>query len=90
MENKMQVFTNEEFGELHVRVLDNGEIEINLEDSARGLGFTRIANSGNEVVRWERVNGYLAEFGLMPTSGHDTYIPEHIFYRLAMKAKNAA
>lgn len=65
---------------------------LNVEDVARGLGFTRTAASGNEVVRWERVNGYLSEFGFMPTSGHDVkagdYIPENIFYRLAMKASN--
>ena len=52
---------------------------------ARGLGFTRIATSGNEVVRWERVEGYLKELGV-PTCGHDAYIPENIFYRLACAA----
>lgn len=60
---------------------------LNLEDVARGLGFTRIAESGNEVVRWERVDGYLRDLGV-PTCGHDGFIPENIFYRLAMKAKN--
>lgn len=86
---------------------ENGVAYLNLEQAARGLGFTRIAASGNEVVRWERVNGYLRDFGFMPTSGHgdsqqvgegvfDTrgerhaYIPENIFYRLAMKAKSEA
>ncbi len=52
------------------------------------MGFTQRAASGNEVVRWERVNKYLTDFGIIPTSG-DGYIPENIFYRLAMKAKNA-
>lgn len=65
----------------------DGTAYLNLEAVARGLGFTRIAASGNEVVRWERVDGYLQELGV-PTSGHDDYIPENIFYRLAMKAKN--
>lgn len=67
----------------------DGIVYLRLETVARGLGFTRIADSGNEVVRWERVEKYLAEFGV-PTCGHDDYIPENIFYRLAMKAKNAA
>lgn len=67
----------------------NGVAYLNLEAVARGLGFTRIAASGNEVVRWERVEGYLSEIGV-PTCGHDDYIPENIFYRLAMKAKNEA
>jgi prophage antirepressor-like protein len=67
----------------------NGTAQLNLEDVARGLGFTQIATSGNEVVRWERVNKYLSDFGFVPTSG-DEFIPENIFYRLAMKAKNTA
>lgn len=68
--------------------IDNSGIaQLNLEDVSRGLGFTRIAESGNEVVRWERVDGYLNDLGV-PTCGHDVFIPENIFYRLAMKAKN--
>lgn len=66
----------------------DGTAYLKLETVARGLGFTRIAASGNEVVRWERVEGYLKELGV-PTCGHDNFIPENIFYRLAMKAKNA-
>ena len=65
----------------------DGTVFLWLEDVARGLGFTRTAASGNEVVRWDRVDSYLSELG-MPTCGHDCYIPENIFYRLAMKAKN--
>lgn len=65
----------------------DGIVYLKLEDVARGLGLTRVAASGNEVVRWERVEGYLEEFGV-PTCGHDDFIPENIFYRLAMKAKN--
>lgn len=68
-----------------------GVAYLKLETVARGLGFTQIAHSGNEVVRWERVNKYLHEIGI-PTSGDDgkriDFIPENIFYRLAMKAKN--
>ena len=70
---------------------ENGTAQLNLEDVARGLGFTRIAESGNEVIRNERVKGYLADVGFIPTSGHDgnpEFIPENIFYRLAMKANN--
>lgn len=68
----------------------DGTAYLKLEDVARGLGFTQTAKSGNEVIRWERVTKYLAEFGI-PTSGDGSlpsYIPENIFYRLAMKAKN--
>lgn len=69
---------------------ESGVAYIRLEDAARGLGFTQIANSGNEVVRWERVRKYLAELGI-PTSGDGNlpeYIRENIFYRLCMKANN--
>ena len=48
-----------------------------------------VAGSCNEVVRWERVRKYLSEFGV-PTCGDGDFIPENIFYRLAMRAKNAA
>lgn len=65
----------------------NGTAYLNLEAVARGLGFTYVAASGNEVVRWKRVEGYLKELGVA-TSGYDEYIPESVFYRLAMKAKN--
>ena len=67
----------------------DGIAYLKLEAVARGLGFTRIAESGNEVIRWERVDGYLRDLGV-PTCGHDDFIPENIFYRLAMKAKNEA
>ena len=76
----------------------DGVAYLKLETVARGLGFTRTAASGNEVVRWETVRKYLAELGV-PTSWHGDsqpvgkeglpdFIPENVFYRLAMKAKN--
>lgn len=68
-----------------------GTAHLNLEDVARGLGFTQRAASGNESIRWERVKGYLIDMKVIPTSGDGQipeFIPENIFYRLAMKAKN--
>lgn len=67
----------------------DGVAYLKLETVARGLGFTNVATSGNEVVRWARVEGYLKDLGVT-TCGHDGFIPENIFYRLAMKAKNEA
>lgn len=67
----------------------DGTAYLKLDAVARGLGFTRVAASGNEVIRWERVESYLKEIGV-PTSGHGDFIPENVFYRLAMKAKNEA
>lgn len=69
---------------------NNGTAYLNLEDVARGLGFTKIERSGNDIIRWERVERYLNDLGFAPTSGRNRFIPENIFYRLAMKAKNAA
>jgi len=69
----------------------DGVAYLKLDTVARGLGFTQTAASGNEVVRWERVRRYLEELRV-PTSGDGRlpdFIPENIFYRLAMKAKNA-
>lgn len=75
----------------------DGTAYLKLETVARGLGFSRVAASGNKVVRWETVRKYLEELGV-PTSWHGNsptgkdglpdFIPENIFYRLAMKAKN--
>lgn len=73
----------------------NGVAYLRLENVARGLGFTTVAASGNEVVRWNTVYNYLTDLKVVAGSCNDNYkgncpdfIPENIFYRLAMKAKN--
>lgn len=71
----------------------DGTAQLNLEDISRGLGFTQ-EKDGKEYVRWETVYRYLEEFGYkypLDSSqlvGKANFIPENIFYRLAMKAKN--
>ena len=71
---------------------ETGTAYLNAEDVARGFGFTRTANSGNVVVRWERVNQYLRDFGFVPTNGHgvtaNDFLPENMVYRLGFKASN--
>ena len=65
-----------------------GVAQLNLEDVARGLGFTRDKN-GTEYIMWDRVEEYLSNFGFHTcVERTETFIPENIFYRLAMKAKN--
>lgn len=62
-----------------------------LEAVARGLGFTQVQNkNGVEYtsIRWETINRYLEEVGFPNKLGKEDFIPENIFYRLAMKAKN--
>lgn len=64
-----------------------GTAYLKLETVARGLGFTQEKN-GVEYVRWETVDRYLSELGFPNLLGKDGFIPENVFYRLAMKAKN--
>lgn len=73
----------------------DGVAYLRLETVARGLGFTTVAASGNEVVRWNTVHKYLESLGVATSCNGSNYqescpefIPENIFYRLAMKAKN--
>lgn len=64
----------------------DGTAQLHQEDVARGLGF--VERKGEiEYIRWGRLNGYMAEFGFA-TSGENEFIPENIFYLLAMKANN--
>lgn len=72
----------------------DGTAYLKLENVARGLGFMRNKN-GKDYVMWDRVEKYLNELGFhtcvengIQTCWHDDFIPENIFYRLAMKAKN--
>lgn len=69
----------------------DGVVYLKLETVARGLGFTKTeTKNGTEytTIRWERVFGYLKEFGFDHKWSKDDFIPENVFYRLAMKAKN--
>ena len=68
----------------------DGTAYLKLETVARGLGFTEIAASGNECVRWRTVRKYLDDLGIATScdGGLPDFIPENVFYRLAMKAKN--
>lgn len=61
--------------------------QLNLEDVARGLGFIQNKN-GTEYIRWETITRYLKAFEFSQNVGKDGYIPEPIFYLLAMKADN--
>lgn len=65
----------------------DGMAYLKLENVARGLGFVQM-KGGAKYVRWETVSKYLEEFHFPSELGKDDFIPENIFYRLAMKAKN--
>lgn len=75
---------------------EDGVAYLHIEDSARGLGFTTTTEKGGVEytnVRWSRVDECLQDLNFLPQVAengkpHDYYIPENIFYRLCMKAKN--
>lgn len=69
----------------------DGTVYLKLDDVARGLGFTQTQNkNGTEYtsIRWETIYRYLEKIGFPNKLGKDNYIPENVFYRLAMKANN--
>ncbi|MBR3746049.1 MAG: phage antirepressor KilAC domain-containing protein [Selenomonadaceae bacterium] len=65
----------------------NNTAWLNAADVARGLGFTETKN-GVEYIRWRTINGYLKGLGFSQEVAKDSFIPENMFYRLAMKANN--
>lgn len=64
-----------------------GIVYLKLETVARGLGFTD-NSKGIEYVRWNTVRQYLKDIGFSQEVAKYEFIPENVFYRLAMKAKN--
>ena len=76
--------------------VDNlGDVYLNLEDVAKGLGFSEISNSGNITVRWRTIRKYLKDLKVIATccdgKGKENlpeFIKENIFYKLCMKANN--
>lgn len=83
MENKLQI-TNISGVQCYEK---DGVAYLDLEAVAKGLGITKKANSGNEVVHWTRLREYLADFGVVQKCTTGDFIPENIFYRLAMKVR---
>ena len=67
----------------------NQTVWLNAEDVARGLGFVQTKN-GVEYPRYDRISAWLKERNFPHAVGKGDYIPENMFYRLAMKANNEA
>ena len=97
--NTTKAITPVEIKGVHGYIDAKGTAWLKLEDVARGLGFVmrrndRVTTSGDsyEAVRWNRVRQYLEEINFSQDVGEnpsDAFVPEHVFYRLAMKANNA-
>lgn len=90
--NNLMIFENKELG-IDVRTFknDDGSISINLEDSAIGLGWSRTEVKNGKVyhsIMWKRLNDNISELGFAQKCAKDDYIPESLFYLLAMKANN--
>lgn len=68
---------------------ESGTVFLRLEAVARGLGFVEIKDN-KEYIMWRRVDAYLHNLGFVfgTSAERPGFIPENIFYRLAMKAKN--
>jgi hypothetical protein len=61
--------------------------EVRIDEVARFCGWTKVERSGNECVRWSRVNEHLKEL-MHPQVVAGDFIPEFIMYPLIGKAKN--
>lgn len=92
MGKEIQIFRNEKLN-LKVGAIRNedGSISIDIEDTARGFGWfkTEIKNGKKyESVRWATVEKYSKELGFDNKLAKGDFIPESLFYLLAMKANN--
>lgn len=88
MSKEVQIFKNEKLN-LKVGAIQNedGSISIDIEDTARGFGFTEVKN-GKQYVRWRTLNTYCKDVGFSQEVAKGDFIPESLFYLLAMKANN--
>lgn len=92
MDNMISVFKNKDL-DLEMRTIlnDDGSISVNAEDVAIGLGWIKTeVKNGKEYtsIRWGRMNGFSTDCGFDREWSKDDYIPESLFYMLAMKADN--
>ena len=92
MNSKVQIFKNDKL-KLKVGAIQNedGSISIDVEDSAIGLGWYKTENkNGKEYksIRWATVEKFCKELGFDNKLAKGDFIPESLFYLLAMKANN--
>ena len=84
----LQLFINENVGRMTCYLDKNSVVQVHLGDSIRGLGFMTVDKTGEEKIMWTQVRSLLKLFGYKTKVTFDSYIPENIFYRLAMRADN--
>lgn len=90
MNNSIKLLTKEFEGHEVVfrKNATTGEPEVRIDEVAKFCGWTRFAKSGNEVIQWSRMNGYLEDLSYTQVRMGD-FIPEYIMYPLIGKAKNS-
>lgn len=72
--------------DLFVEMTGDGTGLFEAESVGKCLGFTQIAKSGNEVVRWETISRYLSQ--KVGTINKGDYISFQMVFKLAFKASN--
>lgn len=89
MKNKDVILFDNEKLKVKVRAIknDDGSISVSAEDTAIGFGWIQNKN-GKQYVRWNSINGYIADLGISQEVGKDDFIPESLFYLLGMRANN--
>lgn len=98
--NEIQVFSNDLFGSVRVRIDKNNNPEFNLEDVCMALGYTRKNNVGKEYIRKELVESITEKLEIQGVSASDTkinitrntdfnvlYITEDSLYDLIFESK---
>lgn len=80
--SNIQLFKEKTFGQMRGYADNSGKVWLNFGDVVRGLGF--VHPSGG--IRKNILKTLLKRFGYSPKVTVEDYIPENIFYRLAMKA----
>lgn len=88
METGIQIFRNHANDRVIRAYIDRRNIlQVSAEDAAYGLGYTSLGRNLVERVNWGKVKAILKEFGYNTKKlGADSYIPENMFYLLAMRA----
>lgn len=92
METGIQIFRHHNDSRVIRAYIDKRNIlQVNAEDAAYGLGYTSVGKNFVERVKWGDIKAVLKEFGYnVKKLGADSYIPENMFYLLAMRADSPA
>ena len=67
--------------EIVFEMSDEGQSFVRIDEVAKFCGWTTVAKSGNECIRWSRVNEKLNLLGVANV-GNGDFIPENIMYPL--------